>query len=428
MGWFDTSGSGWRSSSDSPAPSGYGAEYDAMFQNNPYRNKQFYNSPFQAWLHNMGFRSKYDAWLEQMQMNAAEYDAGIYSQIQQNEYNDPQSQAARMRQAGLNPDLQGLGDVANAAGPTEDPSVPTPQGDDTQQVMSIASGVAQSVMSLVPNIMSFATQLSQLRGIRAENDLKEMTFNDNAIGYADKFFKEGITPQMYKEAFEKQDFDNILTEAIKSSDSLARQLFTNKKAIKRFNLTYQTHARSLLAEMSKYKTYDEFEKYRRSLIEQKANPFYSDDDATMQELMEGILGPLNRWQQKVYQYNERLYSRRNQLNVPEATAGLESAQIANQAQYEADIDPALQASAENTANERASQEEGIIADTNEMFADIMRWLDSKGDSWYVPIAKTLVGIMRGYVMSQVHVNFGRHQQINRVTGQIEDLSSVNVFQ
>lgn len=405
------------------APTGYG-QYDSLFAANPYRNLTYNQSGWQKFLSSLGFRTSYDAWLENAQVNSNEYDAGIFSMMQQNEYNSPDAQAARMRQAGVNPDLLGLGDNIGAASPIEDPNGMNPTtAEDAQQFAKIGTTVATSVMGLIPNIMSFATQVSELRGIRAANDLKEMEFNSGAIDYADKFFTEGITPAMYKEAFEKQDFDNILDAAVKSSDSLARQLFTSKQAVKRFNLTYQTHAKSLVAEMSKYKTYDEYEKYRKSLIEQRANPFFSDDNETMHELMSSVLGPLNRWQKRIYEINERIAN----LRRPDLEQGLANKQMENQAAYENAIDPVLQAEAENTANERSSQENEIINATNDMFSEIMKALDGK-DAWYTDIAKALVGIARGYIMSQVHVSFGRQQHINPINGNIEDLSSVNVFQ
>lgn len=400
------------------APSGFGSDYDRLFEANPYRNLTYKKSWWQDLVSALGFRTDADRWREDAQVNSAEYDASVMSMIQQNNYNSPAAQASRMRQAGQNPDLLGTGDVASAASPAEDPNGMSQNIGDEQ-----VATIGRSIMNLVPSIMSFATQLSQLRGIRAENDLKELDFNDSVIDYSNKFFNEGLTKKDYLEAFEKNDFTNILNAAISNSNSLAESLFTSKSARRRFNLAYQQHSRSFVAEMQKYKTFDEFEEYRKSLIDKRANPMFDDDNSTMVELTSKILKPFIAWQQRVYEIN----ARRSQLRNPDAEQTLENTQIANQQAYENVIDPSLQASAENTANERSSQENEIINATNDMFSEIMRNLDEK-DAWYSDIAKALVGIMRGYIMSQVHVSFGRHQQINPTNGQIEDLSSFNIFQ
>ena len=398
------------------APSGYGDEYDRLFQANPYRNLTYKKSWWQDLVFALGFRTDADRWKEDAQVNSAEYDAGIFSQIQQNEYNSPQAQAERMRLAGQNPDLLGTGDVAGASSPAEDPNGMSPNvGNDE------ISHIGSSIMNLVPSIMSFATNLTQLRGIRAENNLKELEFNDSVIDYSNKFFNEGLTKKDYEEAFAKNDFSNILEAAYSNSKSLAETLFSSPSARKRFQLTYGQHSRSFVAEMQKYKTWDEFEKYRKSLIEQRASPLYDDDNSTMVELTGHILKPYIEWQKKVYEIN----ARRAILRKPELEQGLENEQMANQLEYEQGLDPSLQASAENTSNERVSQENEIINATNDMFEQIMKNLDSK-DAWYSDIAKALVGIMRGYLMSNIHASFGRRQQINPSNGQIDDLSAFNV--
>ena len=400
----------------SAVPSGYGTEYDQLFANNPYRNLTYKKTGWQNFISALGFRTDADRWLEDAQVNAYEYDAGIFSLMQQNEFNSPQAQAERMKAAGQNPDLLGTGDVAGAASPAEDPNGMS-QNVGNEEINQLGS----SILNLVPSIMSFATNLTQLRGIRAENNLKELEFNDSVIDYSNKFFNEGLTKKDYEEAFTKNDFTNILEAAYSNSKSLAESLFSSPSARKRFQLTYGQHSRSFVAEMQKYKTWDEFEKYRKSLIEKRSSPLYDDDNATMVELTGHILKPYIEWQKKVYEIN----ARKANLRKPELEQGLENAQMANQLEYEQNIDPSLQAGAENTSNERASQENEIINATNDMFEQIMKNLDSK-DAWYSDIAKALVGIMRGYLMSNIHASFGRRQQINPTTGGIDDLSSFNV--
>lgn len=108
-----------------------GGMYDKLLASNPYRNLTYKKSWWQRALESLGFRTGYDTWKEQAQVNSAEYDARIMELMQQNEYNDPAAQAARERAAGMNPDLLGTGDVAEAASQAPDPNgmQPNPSSD-----------------------------------------------------------------------------------------------------------------------------------------------------------------------------------------------------------------------------------------------------------------------------------------------------------
>lgn len=387
------------------APTGYGSQYDQLFAANPYRNLTYNKSGWQSFLEGLGFRTKFDDFNEQAQINAAEYDAGIFSLMQQNQFNDPAAQAARMRNAGLNPDIQGIGDVAGAASPTEDPNGMNVAATDETEGLRLVSTVSSSLLGIIPKTMSFLTNLSQLKGIRLENDAKELSFGSAAVDAAAKFFLEGVTEQDYRDAFEKNDWANILDAAKKDSSYLSDTLFSSKGARKRFNLAYGMHSRSLLAKMQQYKTYDEFEKDRKSLLTQHASPFYSPDDEAMESLLSSIVGPTERWQQKMAEINLRKANLRN----PEAEQRLQNMQIANQTEYEAAIDAAGQASAENAANEAQQQQNEIMQATNQLFADIMDSL-KKNDNWWSKIAMALVGIARAQLLSGLSLQFGRKSQ------------------
>lgn len=119
------------------APSGYGSTYDQLFAANPYRNLQYKESFAQKIAKLFGFRTGADKFAEQSQLNAAEYDAGIFSQMAQDKFNSPASMAQRERDAGMNPDLLGIGDVATAAGPLEDPNGMQPSEDEVQSLQVV---------------------------------------------------------------------------------------------------------------------------------------------------------------------------------------------------------------------------------------------------------------------------------------------------
>lgn len=122
--------------------------YDRLYKANPYVNMTYHKSGWQSLLGNLGFRTDYDRWLEEAQVNANEYDAQIASIEQQNQFNSPQAEAQRMKQAGMNPDLVGLENVAESASPNVDPQGMSPGagesgefGEITQKLWNFGTGI-----------------------------------------------------------------------------------------------------------------------------------------------------------------------------------------------------------------------------------------------------------------------------------------------
>lgn len=173
-----------------PAPSGYGDEYDQLFASNPYRNLNYKKSFWQNIWSQLGFRTGADAFRENAQVNAAEYDAAIFSMIQQNQFNSPQRQAQRMRAAGLNPDLQGVGDVASAASPVEDPNgMPDAnETDEATKAASLVTGFASNCLNalgLASNLFKTSAEIKNIntamKGIQLDNNKKAVDLIDQII-------------------------------------------------------------------------------------------------------------------------------------------------------------------------------------------------------------------------------------------------------
>lgn len=116
---------------------GYGDLVDA----NPWNDLEYRKSGWQKFLSFLGFRTNYDVAKENQQFQSNEYLSNVQAMAQQNQYNTPSAQAERMREAGMNPDLQGTGDVAGAAGLPEDTNNTLPNTNDTDQLISFASGL-----------------------------------------------------------------------------------------------------------------------------------------------------------------------------------------------------------------------------------------------------------------------------------------------
>lgn len=329
-----------------------------------------------------------------------------------------------MRSAGLNPDLLGTGDVAPAAQMRNDANGMQPSGsDDVGEVFNIVSSVSSGVLNLIPQVMSFATQITQLKGIRADNDAKELAFGQSAMQAAEDFFLHGITEQDYKDAFEKNDWTNILEASKKNSTFLTDTLLSSKRARNRFQMLYGMHSNSLMAKMQKYKSYGDFEAARKGIVQTRASMFFDDNDETMEGLMKAFLNPLEKYQQRMNEIN----SRKAELRNPDLEQGLENKQMENQLAYENTIDPTLQAKAENATNEYVEQQQKIMQATDELFSEIMTSLKSY-DNWWSKIAMALVGMARAQLLSGMHMQFGRqnHMSVNGDTGVLTEQSNSNV--
>lgn len=170
-------------------PSGQG-RYQDLYDSNPYRQLTYNQSGWQRFLSGLGFRTSYDDFVEQAQINAAEYDAGIASMQFQNEYNSPAAEANRMRAAGLNPDLQGIQDVAESAAPTEDPNGMPAQdsGQQAQQAWSAFQSFGQLVVSSMTAGMSLYKEFigldllkGQIEGQSIENHKGVASIIDSMI-------------------------------------------------------------------------------------------------------------------------------------------------------------------------------------------------------------------------------------------------------
>lgn len=151
------------------APSGYGI-YDQLFASNPYRNLNYNKSGWQDMLSWLGFRTDADRFQEEAQMNALQWDAGIYQQMYQDKYNSETAKAERMREAGENPDLLGTGGVSEASNPVEDPQGMTPGTTEEGVIPQIASGFISAFNTAV----GIATQIVQLDGLRSDIEGKNI--------------------------------------------------------------------------------------------------------------------------------------------------------------------------------------------------------------------------------------------------------------
>lgn len=141
------------------------AGYQSLLDSNPYTNLDYKQSNWQRFLSFLGFRTGYDQRKEDLQLQANEYNANVAAMAFENQYNSEAAKSQRMRAAGLNPDLQGIGDASESAGMAEDTNPPQPTGSDIDQVLQIGS----ALMNGISTAMTFASGLAGLESIDLDN-------------------------------------------------------------------------------------------------------------------------------------------------------------------------------------------------------------------------------------------------------------------
>lgn len=167
--------------------------YDSLYNANPYVGLTYNKSWWQSFLSGLGFRTDYDRWLEEAQVNANEYDAQVASIKQQNEYNSPAQEAQRMRQAGLNPDLTGIQGVAESASPIQDPQGMTPGqsesgefGEVTQKIWNFGT----SILSLYQVGVGLARDMLSFKQMRNAVDEQDIDLGKQFMTFASDFIQQ----------------------------------------------------------------------------------------------------------------------------------------------------------------------------------------------------------------------------------------------
>lgn len=116
----------------------------------------------------LGFRTGYDQYNEQMDNASREWETQNQSLQYEENYNSPEAQAARMRAAGLNPDIA-PGEIApgEAGEMTERENVPdSPMGQDMEALEKAGEGAAGLAMFLLDMGAGVTSIASTMRGIK----------------------------------------------------------------------------------------------------------------------------------------------------------------------------------------------------------------------------------------------------------------------
>lgn len=330
--------------------------YQQLFDNNPYRSKDLtYNkSPWQELLSTLGFRTKADAWEESVQENALQWDAGIYQQMAQDQYNSETAKAERMRQAGENPDLLGTGNVSDMASPLQDPEGINP-GDSEEGVLP---QLGSTIMGAFNTAVGIASQFIQLQGMQEDVQGKGIT---NAEGMM-RLINERVLGMTPAEGFQDdQSFKDWKHDVEMTLRTNYGRAFFRGSSLRRWNRSIDDFIGGL--PQSK----DQFKAWKERLGDAK-DYYYGREDHWSEAI--DVFKELN---QAMFDLQYAITENKKNTDYIQGEANLEEAGY--NLEYQKTRDGELAGQAENAENERRKQGETFEGILNKHLTKLGERLD-----------------------------------------------------
>lgn len=350
--------------------------------NNPYRGRSYAKSPWQGILTTLGFRTQADAWEENMATQAAEYDAAILQKQYDEEYNLPINQVARMRAAGLNPDIDGGSgiDSGSAAPMPEDPSTPMQATSDADSVMPIVNGVLGAFSTAV----GIVGTLQNVQKMAIGNEADFASFAKSVSGMLLPDSPEGDAGMM-------NDFD-WRAQAIKNAESFAGK--TLPKRMRQKFIDFQTQFWD--SAVGKYNSYDEFKKYVTS-----TRDYYTES----QTMWSPFMNVLKEITEPIASMNEQIYKQSQKTQLAEGEAAEAAANT--EESYQQALDGSLMGESQNEANELAkttAQNNQVVQNTIHQITTGLEKASKKGgmEGALASIALVLISGLQLVANSNIH--------------------------
>lgn len=163
-------------------------DFNELRRRNPYseENRAQYNmGAIEKLMHDtFGFRTGVDKYNEEMTNRANEYDAQLASIEREEQYNSPDAQAARLRAAGINPDINGEVTPGQASEMSEpDLSPESPIGTDMETLQTMGEGVAKLGMNLLSILATGSTTIATVANTLQDIDTKDLKLGQDLVSY-----------------------------------------------------------------------------------------------------------------------------------------------------------------------------------------------------------------------------------------------------
>lgn len=367
--------------------------YADLVNANPWKELDYKQSGWQKFLGALGFRTGYDVAKENQQFQYNEYLSNIQSMAFQNQYDTPEAQAERMRQAGMNPDLQGTGDVAGSAGLPEDTNNTLPNNTDMETLQQGAN----FIMSGLSMAIGFGKDIGALKQISIANEAGQLGNTETIMSMAINAVLNHSPKEMTIDHTPKMEEGDDLTPSIKRDNPewiADYKSGLSKKQYRQFSkLVSDFWNDSARTDVERYKDWRSRMEERQKAFVQYGNPNYSDEDDVLLAVSDVFSKYVGRIEKK-------------RARNTEQGLDLESQEMSKESEYQSAIDPTLRAEAENATNANTKQSQEMEEDLNSMMAEIMSMLHDKADkgSKFASIALICFSLMK--MISMPKMSFG----------------------
>lgn len=332
-------------------------QYQGLLDANPYLNLDYKQSGWQKFLSNLGFRTGYDKRVEDMQLQANEYNANVAAMAFENEYNSDSAKSERMRSAGLNPDLLGTGDSADSASLPEDTNPPASTESDESSISQFGS----MLLSGFSTAVGFAKDIGTLNQLRLANESQDIS---NVQGIMNTAFDAVLkhTPTIL-------DTDpDIAADSLNRVHSAIGEIYKgsmSKRTYKRFMSEVGALMTTAPTEAERYKVWYQRMQNRQAAVSQKSSEYYIDDnDAVLSD----IIAPL-------VELNDRF------LRAEKSSSAFHAENSESFEQTSQDIGlPESEARVQKSENDQQAQEFNMQRELRSTMSKIIHKLKDRADS------------------------------------------------
>ena len=358
------------------------AGFGQQVAGNPYKNLNYRQTTLQKFFSNIGFRTKYDTAMEQANLQSREYLAGLLQQAYQNDYNSPVAEAERMRQAGLNPDLQGLEGVAESAAPPEDNSVISPDtfaSDNIGDIFAAAGSAFELLSGSMTSALTIAQSFQSLNAGRLANSdasmdviMKYLNMSQNSDALGD--------PHVYDKFF----------------DSLP----LSRSQKKRMRPTLNAMRDSLAQKVSEMESQEKYTNSRTKVVENLGNEFKSPYWLNLEQQLESV------GTQAIREFEMRSQEKLAEVNSKMADLALKRWQVQDTqtgndlraAQAMENYDFGVEVSANNVKNQNALVYESSLRNNgyyrdvanNMQYQQVINRVKLDWDKWFTDAKKNML--------------------------------------
>lgn len=360
-------------------PYAEGTRYYDMWVNNPYswdkftRERSFWDDLAESW----GIRSGYQAAQDEWAKAQSEYDAQIMQIKGEDEYNSEQAKAARMRAAGINPDLTGLAGASEAGEFAQEQTSPdiNRSSEEVDKILGF--------IGAIPKALTFAMSITQegarTMGLLYDLKTKKIETNGKMMELANKFLND-FTFENHKFNGGKFDLEQISTTMRDQAENWALMQGFSKKEAASFANSVGGQVKGRKDEL--YTKFTKAMEARQNYGFKKSQVGMPKDD-TEEEIMAAV-GDL------AAQMNKEITAR------AEANALHEE----NRRDYETSKDGGLQAEGENAESSAKKGKGNLLESSRKAVEEAHKKLDKyiqKGNILAITLDSALAGMQLNYL-------------------------------